>query len=193
MKPNLELSSESGITYEAGWMGDLGRAVRTGLGLFRSEYGDFIEPAVDPADGKIHFTNIHDAHITGFEGWMMTAPLLNRLTLTSSYMFLSTEDEETGEPLAYRSRHNLRASADAAVGRASVGVDFIYRSRTERVKVYESDERVPVYVTDLRADARLAHVRVSAKVSNLFQYNYTEIERTLAPVRHFTLNIAGTF
>jgi outer membrane cobalamin receptor len=193
VKPNLGLSSESGITYEAGWTGDLTAAAKTGLGLFRSEYSDFIEPAVDPSDGAIHFTNIHDAHITGFEGWMRTAPLLDRLVLTSSYMFLSTEDEGTGEPLAYRSKHNFKASADAAVGRASIGVDFIYRSRVERVKVYESDERVPIYVTDLRAEARLTHLRVSAKVSNLFQYNYTEIERTLAPIRQFTVNISGSF
>jgi outer membrane cobalamin receptor len=193
VKPNLGLSSESGITYEAGWMGDIISVLRTGLGVFRSDYSDLIEPAIDQSDGNIHFTNIHDAHITGFEGWITTAPVMDRLSLTSSYMYLSTEDERTGQALAYRSRHNVKASLDAAFGGASAGLDFVYRSRVERVKVYEADQRVPIYVTDLRGDARLGHLRLSAKISNLFQYNYTEIERTLAPIRYFTVNVGATF
>jgi iron complex outermembrane receptor protein len=181
VKPNPDLASERGNTYEIAWTGDPIRGLRTCLSLFRSNFSELIEPAVDPADDMIHFTNVHDATVYGLEAWLRSAPIMDRASLAASYMFLSTEDDATGEPLAYRSKHNLKSSVDLIGRDYSVGLDFIYRSRVERVKVYENDERVAIYVTDLRGEARLGRLRLSAKVANLFQYNYTEIERNLAP------------
>lgn len=193
VKPNLDLSSENGITYEVGWTGDLWGRLRAGSGVFRSDYRDLIEPAIDEADGKIHFTNIHDASVTGFEVWQRTAPVLDLLAIASSYMYLSTRDEATGEPLAYRSKHTFKTSVDITRRLYSLGMDFTYKSRVERVKVYESDERVPIYLTDLRGEVMFGHLWLSAKISNIFQYNYTEVERTLAPIRRFTLTLGGRF
>ena len=74
-----------------------------------------------------------------------------------------------------------------------MGVDFLYRSRVESVKVYEGDERVPIYVTDLRGEVELGSLTFSGKVANLFNYNYTEIERSLAPIRSFRISLSGSY
>jgi outer membrane receptor for ferrienterochelin and colicins len=191
VKPNLDLTSEEGITYEIGWRIAMGNYLLAGLGLFRSDYEHLIEPEVDPSDGKLHFTNISDAAVSGLEVWTRTASIGGLASIDASYMYLSTEDNTSGEPLAYRSRHNLKTSVDLSVRGFTVGMDFLYRSRVERVKVYEDDERVPVYVTDLRGEVKLGRFRLSAKVANLFNYNYTEIERNLAPIRNFRFSFAG--
>jgi outer membrane cobalamin receptor len=191
VKPNLDLSPEKGLTYEIGWMRGVGRPLQAGIGLFRSDYEDLIEPEVDPSDGNLHFINIRDAAVSGFEGWVRMAAISGLASLATSYMYLSTEDKETGEPLAYRSKHNLKVSFDVSREAYGVGVDFLYRSRVERVKVYEDDERVPMYVTDLRGEIKLGDFRLSGKVANLFNYNYAEIERSLAPIRNFRFSLSG--
>jgi outer membrane cobalamin receptor len=193
VKPNLDLSPERGNTYEVGWMGDLGPRLRIGTGLFRSDYSQLIEPGIDPEDGRIHFTNIRDATVSGVDAWFRAAPIEGAVALSLAYMYLDTEDKTTGDPLAYRSRHTVKASVEVSGRRFSIGVDHVYRSRITRVEVYTDDERVPIRVTDLRGELTLRNLTLSAKVSNLFQYNYTEIERSLAPIRHFTFAVSGDF
>jgi outer membrane cobalamin receptor len=193
VKPNPLLAPERGTTYEAGWTREISQWLFATASVFRSDYRELIEPVLDPLDNRIHFTNVKDASVTGFETLLRTAPIGNILAVTSSYMYLSTEDRATGEPLSYRSKHNLKASADIARGDYSAGVDFIFRSKAERVEVYEDDERVPIYVTDLRGEVSLGRIRLSAKVANLFQYNYTEIERSLAPIRNLSFTLRGVF
>jgi outer membrane receptor for ferrienterochelin and colicins len=192
VKPNPDLASERGTTYEIAWTATQAAGMIS-AGLFRSDYRQLIEPEVDPADGRIHFANVADAKVSGAEVWLRTAPVAGLLGLNCSYMYLSTEDQSTGDPLAYRSKNNLKVSAEIGKPGWLVGVDFIYRSRVERVKVYENDQRVPIYVTDLRGEIRLSHLRLAVKVANLFQYNYTEIERTLAPIRHIRFTLSGVY
>ena len=193
VKPNPGLASERGVTYEVGWMAAPGPHLHTSFAVFRSEYDNLIEPELDPADGSLRFTNLRDATVEGFEGWMRAVIFRDLIDLGFSYMYLSTEDIERHEPLAYRSRHNLKASIDLSRQRYGAGADFIYRSRVERVKAYEDDERVPIYVTDLRAEIRMAEFRLSGKIANLFNYNYAEIERNLAPIRSFRLSLTSEF
>ena len=191
VKPNLDLAPETGTTYEIGWTGAVENYLRAGLGVFRSDYENLIEPEVDSSDGELHFVNVHDAEVDGFEVWTRTAPIGGLAVAGASYMYLSAEDKTDHEPLAYRSRHNLKTSVDVSARGITLGCDVRYRSRVQRVKVYEADERVPIYVTDLRGEVRLRGFRFSAKVANLFNYNYTEIERNLAPIRSFRFSLTG--
>jgi iron complex outermembrane receptor protein len=194
VKPNPELASERGITYEIGWMGTPWRHLHTRMAIFRSAYDNLIEPEIDPADGSLRFTNLRDAVVSGFEGLVRAVFIRDLADLGLSYMYLSTEDVDRKMPLAYRSRHNLKVSLDISRERYAVGADFLFRSRLQRVKVYEDDERVPIYVTDLRAEVRrIGGFRLSGKIANLFNYNYTEIERNLAPIRSFRLSLSGEF
>jgi outer membrane cobalamin receptor len=193
VKPNPDLTSERGATYEIGWVSTPGPNLHAGVALFRNDYDNLIEPEVDPADGNLHFTNLRDASVRGLEGWTRTILIRDLIDAGFSYMYLSTEDVQRNQPLAYRSKHNFKASLDISRMKYAVGADFIYRSRVERVKVYEDDERVPIYVTDLRAEINLGDFRLSGKVANLFNYNYTEIERNLAPIRSFRLSLSGEF
>jgi outer membrane receptor protein involved in Fe transport len=193
VKPNPDLSPESGTTYEIAFASNPDPMVDMALGFFISDYSDLIEPDFDPSDGKIQFTNVRDARVRGLEARLSLILIKDLARFTASYMYLSAEDRSTGEPLAYRSRHNVTSALDVTKGPYGAGVDFRYRSRIESVKVYEHDERVPIYVTDLRGEINLDRLRLSAKVSNLFQYNYTEIERTLAPIRNYTLTLSGRY
>ncbi len=189
LKPNPALSPETGTTYEIGWRGLALDRFAFDLGIFRNAYRGLVEPETDQTDGKLHFVNLEDATIWGGEVWFSTSLLRDMLLTSISYMYLSTRNELTREPLAYRSRHNLYASAELMLGSAMLGVDYLMRSRTERVKVYEDDERVPIHVVDLRAETDMGRAKFAFKVSNLLQYNYTEIERTLAPIRSFTFSL----
>ena len=189
LKPNPALSPETGTTCEIGWRGVAFERLAFDLGIFRNAYRGLVEPEIDQTDGKLHFVNLEDATICGGEVWFRASLLRDMLLTSISYMYLSTRNELTGEPLAYRSRHNLYASAELMLGSAMLGVDYLMRSRTERVKVYEDDERVPIHVVDLRTEIDIGRARLAFKVSNLLQYNYTEIERTLAPIRSFTFSL----
>lgn len=191
VKPNLDLTPETGISYEIGSTGDLGPYAKAGLGLFRSDYDNLIEPEVDTGDGNLHFTNINDARVSGIDCWVRTTSIYNLASASASYLYLSTKDVDSGAPLAYRSKHSLKVSLDAVTERFAAGVDVIYRSRVERVKVYEDDERVPICTTDLRGEVTLGNFRLSGKVANLFNYNYTEIERSLAPIRSVRFSLRG--
>jgi outer membrane receptor for ferrienterochelin and colicins len=191
VKPNLELAPETGTTYELGWTASMEDYLHGGLSVFRSDYEDLIEPEVDPSDGKLHFVNVSGARVSGFEIWTRTAPIGGTAIAGVSYMYLSTEDRADHIPLAYRSRHNLKTSLDVSAKGFTLGLDSQYRSRVERVKVYEDDERVSIYVTDLRGEVTMGRFRLSAKVANLFNYNYTEIERNLAPIRSFRFSLTG--
>ena len=68
---------------------------------------------------------------------------------------------------------------------------FRYASRVRRVKMYPQDERVPQYLVDLSGGVRMGRYTLSVRVDNLLQYNYTEVERNLAPIRSFSLGLSA--
>ena len=193
VKPNPLLRPESAVTYEAGVTGEALCGLMASAGLFRSDYRDLIEPDIDPSDGYLHFVNIRDAVITGLDAWLSAVLLREWITLDLAYMYLSAEDRELDEPLPYRSRHNLKAAIDIRGPAYLIGIDYIYRSRVEEVKVYPDDERVAIKVLDLRGGVAVGRAWLSIKVANLLNYNATQVERNLEPIRSISFTLTTDF
>ncbi|MDZ7271054.1 MAG: TonB-dependent receptor [candidate division KSB1 bacterium] len=190
--PNLNLRAESAWSHEIGVNHQCTRYLLADLAFFHSQYRDLIEPEPD-ASGTVRFVNVTEARIRGLEVNLQASLWRGRLTPALSYTFLEPWDLTDDDYLAYRARHLLTATVSVSYGPLRVGADYRYVSRLERVKVYPRDQRVPQKVTDVRLGYRLLGAEIGFDVANLFNYNYTQVERTLMPIRHYTFTIARTF
>ncbi len=182
---------------EAAWAGELGVtgnvAGRLWLdgGIFHSEYDDLIDAA--PVPGQFltfQFRNVAEARIRGLDLGAKLGLLERWLALDLTYTYLDTEDLRTGEPLPYRSTHNLTGTLSSG----PIGLDVRHRSRVERVLAFPLDPRDAFTVVDLRLGYRVLGVGLQAKVSNLFQEEYVDVqERNLGEPRRFLLTAVRSF
>jgi outer membrane receptor protein involved in Fe transport len=161
--------------------------------LFWTEARDLIEPTLLVTTGGpvIQLQNFTEARLAGVDATLLAAPV-TRLSSALSYTYLSTERRVPGSPnapLAYRPAHQLKLSADYALGPAGVGADFRFASRPERIELEEfvDPRRVPMHVLDLRAQWTHGGVELRFLVANVLNYVYNLVPQTLAPVRTTTL------
>ena len=203
---NTPVVPNPGLTYETAWSFEVGNSLAIGRGalldaaLFWTEASDLIEPALDTAGGAhIQFRNVTRARLAGLDAALSAAPFTPRLKVTVAYMFLYARqlarDTLPEQPLAFRPRHLLTLSADYGVGPASVGADFRYSSRVERIELegYVDGRRVAASVLDLRAVWRQGPWTVRVLVANALNYAYNLVPETLAPVRTGTLSLTWAY
>jgi hypothetical protein len=124
----------------------------------------------------------------------------NHLNFGIGYTYLNARElsrrdstgvvREVNEPLAYRSKHLITGQMTFTLGRFSAGFDSRYAHRIDAVRVFPNDPRVAQKVTNFRLGVDFKPASVTLNVYNLFQYNYTQIERTLEPIRSFALTTA---
>ncbi len=185
--PNPALQPETAWSFEVGHQAAAG-PVAFDAAAFWTEARDLIEPVVDQVAVQIQFQNVSRARLAGLDLAVTAAPFRS-LTTSVNYMFLDGRalDEPGRPPLAFRPRHLLTVSADYAAGPATLGADFRFMSRMERVELYEGDERVGAKVLDLRAGVRRGPWVARLLVANALNYLYTLVPRTLAPVRAVSL------
>src|SRR5216684_2223907 len=152
--PNPDLHSETAWSVELGNAATISPAVRSDAALFWTEAHDLIEPAVDTSGARIQFRNVARARLAGLDLALTTTPFTRGLTATLSYTLLYARelahDGLPERPLAFRPRHLVTLGADYQRGAVSVGGDFRYTSRFERVELYETDPRVAEKVLNLR-------------------------------------------
>ncbi len=201
--PNPTLRPETGWSFEIGHTSaPILRFMRLDAAVFWTEARDLIEPRLlrFPADTtlaldsvKIQLQNVVRARIAGIDASVIAAPIPDRLIATLGYTYLDTRRRLAGDttegPLAFRPRHLLTLGADYSIGAASVGADFRYASRPERVELegFVDSRRVPVKVLDLRAAWRRGPVELRVLAANVLNYIYNLVPETLAPVRTVTL------
>jgi len=193
--PNPNLRPETAWSVELGNAATLSSAVRTDAALFWTDAYDLIEPTVD--NGRIQFRNVTRARLAGLDlAVTATAPVAG-LSSTLSYTFLHARqlahDSVPERPLAFRPTHLLTLSADYQRGAIGVGGDFRYTSRLDRVEIYDTDPRVAEKVLNLRASAVWGAWTLRAQLANALNYIYSQVPRTLAPVRTFTATITWTY
>lgn len=199
--PNPNLGSETAWSYEAG-----GQFVRNNLlvnaALFWNDYEDLIEGdfVTKRSVSVIQFQNFNRARIRGAELEVTGSFWNKRLNFGLGYTYLDARELErrnsqTGalealdEPLAYRAKDLLTGNVSLALGRFSFGADARYVGRIQRVRVYEDDARVSQKVANLRASWRRSPVDLTLNVHNVFQYNYTQVERNIEAPRSFALTL----
>ncbi len=195
--PNPDLHSETAWSVELGNTATISPAVRSDAALFWTEAYDLIEPAVDTSGARIQFRNVARARLAGLDLALTTTPFTRGLTATLSYTLLYARelahDGIPERPLAFRPRHLVTLGADYQRGAVSVGGDFRYTSRFERVELYETDPRVAEKVLSLRASAAWGPWTVRARVANALNYIYNLVPRTLEPVRTGSLVLTWTY
>ena len=199
--PNPTLRPETAWSFEIGHTSaPLLHVMRLDAAVFWTEARDLIEPQVlliPPDTIRIQLQNVVRARIAGIDASVIAAPIPERLITTLGYTFLSTRRslaDSTEGPLAFRPRHLLTLGADYSFGAASVGADFRYASRPERIELegFVDPRRVPVKVLDLRAGWKRGPVEIRLLASNVLNYMYNLVPQTLAPVRLVTVTAVWT-
>ncbi len=193
--PNPALRPETAWSFEVGTTTALTATLLLDAAVFWTEAEDFIEPALLPS-GSIQFQNLVRARLRGLDASVSAALARGRLQTTAAYLYLDARELAHGSsperPLNFRPEHLVTLGLDYdAVPRLVIGADFRYASRVERVDLFPDDERVPTSVLDLRAAWEGRPIAVRVRLANALNYIYTQVPRTLAPVR--TLSVVATW
>ena len=189
--PNPELKSETAWSNEVGLNYNPLPFLFLDVAGFMSDYWDLIEPEPDETQ-TIQFTNVTRARISGFETNLKVMPLPG-LGLDIGYTFMDPQDLDLDEVLAYRPRHLVTFAGTYSFSILDFGVDYRFVSRLEKVKVYPMDDRVDQKVLNARLAAHVGTFTLTANVNNLFNHYYTQMERTLMPIRHYVLTLSSVF
>ena len=201
--PNPNLRPETGWSAEVGHMTTpvLG-AARIDAAVFWTEARDLIEPrlilVVDTATmvttAKIQLQNVTRARIAGLDATVLTAPIPDHLTAMLAYTYLATRPT-----LAFRPTHLLTLTTDYAPGGTggawSVGADFRYASRPQRIELegFVDERRVAVKVLDVRAGWTRGPLGVRLLVANALNYMYNLVPQTLEAVRTVSITAVWSY
>ena len=191
--PNLELRGESA------WAGEVGTTVVPNerlwfdAGLFWSEYSGLIEVTGAPNQPlTFQFRNVAEARVRGLDAGMRVGVVPRKLNLHANYLFIDSQDLDTGRPLAYRSRHNITTTLSGWAD--LVALDVRHRSEAETVLAYPLDERGAITLLDLRLALEVMDMDVRAKVENLLQAEYVDVqERNPGATRSFRVTVTSRF
>lgn len=190
-----------GLQPETAWSVEVGQHVRRGVfdgdaAVFWTETYDLIEPVADQLTLQIQFQNVLRARLAGVDLTALVAPW-PRFTTSLNYMFLSAielgQNGQASQPLAFRPKHLVTLTADYALGFATVGADFRFVSRMERVTLFENDTRLAAKVLDLRATVTRGSVSGRLLATNVLNYIHNMVPRTLAPVRTVSLTLSWEY
>lgn len=196
--PNPSLRPETAWSFELGDVTTLSSWARLDAALFWTETRQLIEPAflVDSSGvAKIQIQNVSRARLRGLDASLAVTPV-PALTGTIAYLWLDARDLATDSVLAFRPRHLLTLSADYQWHTLSVGGDFRYSSRIERIEleaVFGNDPRVPAKVLDVRAGWQRGALSARLVAANALNYIYNLVPRTLEPVRTVSVVLTWTY
>lgn len=203
VKPNPKLKSETNFTFEFGGNYQPFGEFSIDAAVFQSEYYNFIEPGIDPADGYAVFSNVTRARLQGLESDIKTDLFNKAVSLSLSYTYLSARDLHKHKALKYRPRHLFVGSLDYYFRNLNVGADFRFWSRVEEIDdelvriVNDGDLRAAAYVLDLRTSYNLNSIGIPASIflnaNNVLNYNYVELIGNLRPIRNYSLSIQFNF
>jgi len=190
--PNPDLKTEKAWSYEIGINQLIADKLILDIALFHNDYQNFIEPERDVYN-NVQFINVPNAKIRGFEFNTQGSLWKRFLAFNFGYTYMDPVNKDTGETLAYRPRHLFTSGLTFNYFIFEAGIDFRYISRLEKVKVYPKDDRVAQKVWDGRVTANISGLMLTFNINNMFQYNYTQVERNIAPPRHFVLTAKREF
>ncbi len=190
--PNPDLKAERAWSYEVGLNQIINEHLLVDVAAFHNDYWNFIEPERD-VQNVVQFSNVNRARIRGLEFLIQSSFWKRRIQSSVSYTMLDPEDVSTGKTLAYRPEHTLSLSFNLNLGNFETGLDYRYVSELDTVKVYPDEERVPQKVFDTRAAYHFGNYSISLNVNNIFNYNYAQVERNLAPIRNYVVSVSAKF
>ena len=202
--PNPDLAAETAWSFELGNAAALGSRARLDGAVFWTEARRLIEPTfiviydsvAHDSVPAIQFRNVSRARLRGLDVSLVALPFAGNCTTTLSYTFLDARDLATDSVLAFRPKHLVTVGVDYGWRSLSVGGDFRYVSRIERIELggpYSNDPRVAAEVLDLRAGWERGPLSVRLLVTNALNYLYSLTPGTLEPVRTISMIFAWKY
>ncbi len=195
--PNRRLRAESSWSAEVSLNTLFADHFMLNVAVYQERYFDFINPGFEFVDltPVIRFQNVQDARLRGLEANLTSTWFRNRVNVTLSYVYVHPKDLQTGRLLTYRPQHLFTATLTARPGRFELGLDYRFASKLkqEQVEVFPQDPRVATKIWDARVGVRFGGLMVMLNAENLGQYRYVQIERTLQPIRQFSLTVQQDF
>ncbi len=181
VQPNAGLKPERGYTAELGANYIKGENL-VDAALFYNYYNDMIEP-IAIYGTTFQFNNRREVRIYGFE--ITGRASIKGFNLSANYLYTDSRDLDANEKLPYRPDHTASLTAEYTVlGHLTLSLAWRYRSEFE-YGLYTADPKVDQKVLDLQAKYSAGRLRLAFRVNNALNYCYTDIERNLAPIRHF--------
>ena len=200
LRPEISTMGETGFTLKAANLG-LIDGLQLNSAIFQTDFIDMIEPKPD-GNGTIHFENVENARIRGYETSLQASFLNHLLELSQNYTYLDPvkldENNVVLDTLSYRYRHSATTSLGARFLNIHLLSEYRYASALESVEIYQEniktgeDKQVPIHVWNFALSTQVKDWNVQFRVNNAFQYYYTTLERNINADRHFTLSIGGT-
>ena len=206
--PSTYLKPEHSWTYEIGGTQFLSRESMFDLTFFQSDFSDLIEVSVELDQilnaPVVHFRNITQARIQGFEAGYNAQWFNRALSFSLNYNYNRAVDRMTGKFLKYRPRHIASTNISYEYKIFTCGIDVRYLSRVEEIDdnlirlapIINGEQRVPIYITDVRIATTLLEYglpfRASLNINNFLNYNYVELVGNIAPPRHIVLTLEGS-
>ena len=145
---------------------------------------------------KIQIRNVSRARLRGLDASLTATPFASPLSASIAYTFVDARDLATDSLLAFRPKHLLTLAADYRWRAFSLGADFRYTSRIDRIElepVFGHDPRVAARVLDLRAGWQRGSLSARLLVTNALNYIYNLVPRTLEPVRMVSVVLTWTY
>ncbi len=201
--PNTALKPERSLSFELGLSQALGAAGLFDIAAFRSDYDNLIEPELSLVQDhlEVQWRNVTSARVQGVETSMKLAFFEGNVTSQFGYTYVYPEDLTKNDILKYRPRHVLYATADSRFGWLSVGGDFRFVSRVDRIDdklvtsgtIPDGDERTHIAVADFRIGAEFSlagsSLSTTVHIKNAFQHNYVELIGNMMPPRTYVLSL----
>lgn len=157
--------------------------------LFRNDFDDLIE--YDAGAGT--FLQLDEATTEGVELGLKVTPT-DRVTLTGSYTFMTTEDQSDGSELARRPRHAGSVVADVSLtdrlsfqaSASHIGRRYNQSGERGRLDAYTLVGLAARY-------ALLDGLELHGRIDNLFDADYEEAENLATPGRSVFAGLRATF
>ncbi len=187
-KPNPDLDAEKSYSAEIGG-NIITRSMSFDVAVFSNWYNDLIEPAVNEGStSEGQFKNITEARVAGTE---LTATYARApFSLSANYLYTSSRDLQTDEPLPYRPDHNVTLSGKLYYFRDIASVNAAWRYKSKRLySLYPDSPSVPENILDIGHSLNFGRYYFNFKINNLLQYHYSEAEKGIEDIRNFVFSV----
>ncbi len=186
--PNPDLRPENSWLFDVGWRQSISNRGWIEFSLFQTEYWNMIEPVINFL-GTIQFQNYVRARIRGVEFSTETWFWNHHLGLNTQITYMDPKDLHRSETLPYRPKLTGNMMGILSFGPVSFQVEYRYVSRIEKVEINPLDPRVPLKLLYLRGEFRWQNWTLQCGVNNALNYHYTQVERRMGEIRHFSLGL----
>ncbi len=208
VEPNPNLVTETSSSYEVGITMKFVSAnpilnfMQVDIAGYSSRYIDLIEPTPD-SFGVIHFENVTNATISGFDAGIGMRFFRGLFDLQGSYTYLNPVETGSGgtiiDTLAYRYRHHFTQTTTVNISSFSFLIDSRHTSRMEKTKLFDvnpmtgRDRRVSLKVWNCGISWTIKQYEIRLRIENVFQQYYVELERNMGEERNFQFSLMKTF